>query len=103
MTVQLRGVLTALATPFTADGRVDEALLRKVVDRSIDGRRARGRGLRLHRRIHRVERRRAPPAWSRPSSTRPARRVPVIAQTGATSTAEAIRLSRHAAVGRAPT
>ena len=37
MTVQLRGVLTALATPFTADGSVDEALLRKVVDRSIDG------------------------------------------------------------------
>ena len=34
MTVQLRGVLTALATPFTADGSVDEALLRKVVDRS---------------------------------------------------------------------
>ena len=37
MTVQLRGVLTALATPFTADGSVDEALLRTVVDRSIDG------------------------------------------------------------------
>ena len=37
MTVQLRGVLTALATPFTADGSVDEALLRAVVDRSIDG------------------------------------------------------------------
>ena len=28
MTVQLRGVLTALATPFAADGSVDEARLR---------------------------------------------------------------------------
>ena len=26
MTVQLRGVLTALATPFAADGSIDEAL-----------------------------------------------------------------------------
>ncbi len=37
MTVQLRGVLTALATPFAADGSVDERRLRDVVDRSIDG------------------------------------------------------------------
>ena len=37
MTAQLRGVLTALATPFTTDGNVDEALLRALVDRSIAG------------------------------------------------------------------
>ena len=36
MTVQLRGVLTALATPFAADGSVDEARLRALVDRSIE-------------------------------------------------------------------
>src|ERR671914_718677 len=33
MTVQLRGVLTALATPFTDDGSVDQARLRALVDR----------------------------------------------------------------------
>ena len=37
MTVQLRGVLTALATPFTADDSVDEPRLRALVDRSIEG------------------------------------------------------------------
>ena len=37
MTQQLSGVLTALATPFTADDQIDEALLRRLVDRSIDG------------------------------------------------------------------
>ena len=61
MTVQLRGVLTALATPFAADGSVDEALLR-AAGGPVDRRRgARGRGVRLHRRVQRVERRRAPP------------------------------------------
>ena len=49
MTVQLRGVLTALATPFAADGSVDEALLR-ARGGPVDRRRgARGRGVRLHR------------------------------------------------------
>src|SRR5690242_14296308 len=37
MTSQLTGVLTALATPFTADGDVDTHALRRLVDRSIDG------------------------------------------------------------------
>ena len=95
MTVQLRGVLTALATPFAADQSLDEALLRKVVDRSIDGG------------VHGVvacgstgeftaltgdERRRVVEIVVEQA----AGRVPVIAQTGATSTAEAIALSRHA-------
>ena len=95
MTVQLRGVLTALATPFTADGSVDEARLRALVDRSIDG------GL------HGVVACGSTGEFSALSSDerrlvvetvvdQTARRVPVIAQTGATSTAEAIRLSRHA-------
>jgi 4-hydroxy-tetrahydrodipicolinate synthase len=95
MTVQLRGVLTALATPFTADGSVDEPRLRALVDRSIDGG------------VHGVVACGSTGEFSALSSDerrlvvetvvdQAARRVPVIAQTGATSTAEAIRLSRHA-------
>ena len=37
MTSSLSGVLVALATPFSADGSVDEATLRALVDRTIDG------------------------------------------------------------------
>jgi 4-hydroxy-tetrahydrodipicolinate synthase len=95
MTVQLRGVLTALATPFAADGNVDEALLRALVDRSIGGG------------VHGVVACGSTGEFSTLSSDerhlvvetvvdQVAGRVPVIAQTGATSTAEAIRLSRHA-------
>lgn len=95
MTVQLRGVLTALATPFAADGNIDEALLRALVDRSIGGG------------VHGVVACGSTGEFSALSSDERrlvvetvvdhvAGRVPVIAQTGATSTAEAIRLSRHA-------
>ncbi len=92
---QLRGILTALATPFGADGELDEATLRKVVDRSIDGG------------VHGVVACGSTGEFTALSSDERRRiveivvdqaggRVPVIAQTGATSTAEAIRLSRHA-------
>jgi len=37
MSTSLSGVLTALATPFTPDGQIDENALRRLVDRSIDG------------------------------------------------------------------
>ena len=37
MTTDLRGVLTALTTPFTADEQVDTLALKRVVDRTIDG------------------------------------------------------------------
>jgi 4-hydroxy-tetrahydrodipicolinate synthase len=95
MTVQLRGVLTALATPFATDGSVDETRLRALVDRSIDGG------------VHGVVACGSTGEFSALSGDerrlvvetvvdQTARRVPVIAQTGATSTAEAIRLSRHA-------
>ena len=95
MTVQLRGVLTALATPFAADGRVDVARLRAVVDRSIDGG------------VHGVVACGSTGEFTALSGDerrlvvetvvdQAARRVPVIAQTGATSTAEAVALSRHA-------
>jgi 4-hydroxy-tetrahydrodipicolinate synthase len=95
MTVELRGVLTALATPFTADDRVDETTLRALVDRSIDGG------------VHGIVACGSTGEFSAMSGDerrlvvetvvdQAARRVPVIAQTGATSTREAIALSRHA-------
>jgi 4-hydroxy-tetrahydrodipicolinate synthase len=95
MTAQLRGVLTALATPFTEDGCLDEASLRGLVDRSITGG------------VHGVVACGSTGEFSALSGDerrlvveividQAAGRVPVIAQTGATSTAEAIRLSRHA-------
>ena len=36
MSKQLKGVLTALATPFDQDGAIDVDTLRRIVDRSID-------------------------------------------------------------------
>lgn len=95
MTLNLHGVLTALATPFAADGAIDEEKLCQLVDRSIDGG------------VHGVvacgstgefaamtaeERRRVIEIVV----DQTAGRVPVVAQTGATSTVEAISNSRHA-------
>ena len=37
MTDPLRGVLTALATPFDAAGEIEPTVLRTLVDRSVDG------------------------------------------------------------------
>ncbi|MDR7082437.1 4-hydroxy-tetrahydrodipicolinate synthase [Arthrobacter ginsengisoli] len=95
MSKQLKGVLTALATPFTADGRLDQERLRTLVDRSIDGG------------VHGVVACGSTGEFTALSSDerrlvvetvvdQAAGRVPVVAQTGATSTAEAISLSRHA-------
>jgi 4-hydroxy-tetrahydrodipicolinate synthase len=95
MTVELRGVLTALATPFTADDRIDETKLRALVDRSIDGG------------VHGIVACGSTGEFSAMSGDerrlvvetvvdQAARRVPVVAQTGAASTREAISLSRHA-------
>ena len=95
MSSELRGVLTALATPFATDGSIDTKGLRQLVDRSVDGgvhgvvacgstgefasMTSRERRLVVETVIDQV-----------------AGQVPVVAQTGATSTAEAIELSRHA-------
>jgi 4-hydroxy-tetrahydrodipicolinate synthase len=95
MTAQLHGVLTALATPFAPDGTIDEALLRALVDRSIAGG------------VHGVVACGSTGEFAALSGDerrlvveivvdQVAGRVPVIAQTGATSTAAAIGLSRHA-------
>lgn len=95
MSAQLSGVLTALATPFTADGRIDVDALRRLVDRSIDGgvdgvvacgstgEFAAMSGAERRLVVETVV-------------DQAAGRVPVIAQTGAVSTTEAIELSCHA-------
>lgn len=95
MPTSLRGVLTALATPFTSDDRIDEQLLRAVVARSIDGG------------VHGVVACGSTGEFASMTTderrlvvetviNETAGRVPVIAQTGAVNTAEAIRLSQHA-------
>jgi 4-hydroxy-tetrahydrodipicolinate synthase len=99
MTASLSGVLVALATPFAADGSLDVSRLRELVDRTIDGG------------VHGVVACGSTGEFSALSADerrlvvetvvdQPAHRVPVIAQTGSTSTSEAIALSCHAqAVG----
>jgi 4-hydroxy-tetrahydrodipicolinate synthase len=95
MSSPLRGVLTALATPFSPDGQIDTTALRRVVDRSIDGG------------VQGVVACGSTGEFAAMSSTerrlvvetvvdQAAGRVPVVAQTGAMSTAEAVDLSRHA-------
>lgn len=95
MTTQLSGVLTALTTPFDSDEKIDVATLQRVVDRSVkagvDGVVAAGStgevgALTSDERMHLVD----------TVIEHAAGRVPVIAQTGATTTSEAIRLSRAA-------
>jgi 4-hydroxy-tetrahydrodipicolinate synthase len=95
MTASLSGVLVALATPFADDGSLDESRLRELVDRTIDGG------------VHGVVACGSTGEFSALSGderrlvvetvvNQAAHRVPVIAQTGSTSTSEAIALSRHA-------
>jgi len=95
MSNQLRGVLTALTTPFTQDESLDVETLRLIVDRSIDagvdgvvaaGSTGEVGALSSEERLLLIE-----------TVIQQANgRVPVIANTGATSTAEAIRLSQAA-------
>jgi 4-hydroxy-tetrahydrodipicolinate synthase len=91
----LTGILTALVTPFDSDGRIDTHLLRHLVDRSIDG------GVDgvvacgstgEFAAMSGAERRLVVETVVDQAGGR----VPVVAQTGALSTAEAIELSRHA-------
>lgn len=99
MTNDLRGLLVALATPFSVDGSIDVDGLRALVDRTIDGG------------VHGVVACGSTGEFSALTSgerrlvvetvvDQTAGRVPVIAQTGATSTAKALELTKHAeAVG----
>lgn len=92
---ELSGILSALVTPFDDDGRVDDRLLRAVVDRSVEG----GVGavvacgstgefasMSTDERRHVVE----------TVVDQAAGRVPVVAQTGGLTAAEAVAHSRHA-------
>ena len=95
MSAHLSGVLTALATPFASDGSIDEKALRRLVDRSVDGG------------VDGVVACGSTGEFAAMSGSerrfvvetvidQTANRVPVVAQTGAVSTAEAVELSRHA-------
>jgi 4-hydroxy-tetrahydrodipicolinate synthase len=95
MTSPLSGVLVALATPFATDGSLEVSRLRALVDRTIDGG------------VHGVVACGSTGEFSALTVDerrlvvetvvdQAAHRVPVVAQTGSTSTTEAIALSRHA-------
>lgn len=93
--LNLRGVLTALSTPFAADESIDTAALKRVVDRSINGgvhgvvaggSTGEFASLSADERMELVD----------TVAQHTAGRVPVIAQTGATTTTEAIRHSKAA-------
>jgi 4-hydroxy-tetrahydrodipicolinate synthase len=95
MSQGLKGVYSAVVTPFTQDQEVDEAGLRALVDRTVDSG--------IHglvpcgstgefSALTRGERERVLEIVVEQN----AGRVPVVPQTGATSTREAIELSRHA-------
>ncbi|MFF2840703.1 4-hydroxy-tetrahydrodipicolinate synthase [Paenarthrobacter sp. NPDC057981] len=95
MSKELRGVLTALSTPFNQDETIDVETLRKIVDRSIDagvdgvvaaGSTGEVGALSSEERLLLIK----------TVIDQANGRVPVIANTGATSTAEAIRLSKAA-------
>jgi 4-hydroxy-tetrahydrodipicolinate synthase len=95
MTNDLRGVLTALSTPFNQDETIDVETLRRIVDRSIDagvdgvvaaGSTGEVGALSSEERLLLIK----------TVIEQANGRVPVIANTGATSTAEAIRLSKAA-------
>jgi 4-hydroxy-tetrahydrodipicolinate synthase len=92
---KLSGILTALVTPFDSDDRIDTDGLRVLVDRSIeggvDGVVACGSTGEFAA-MSGAERRLVVETVIDQAGGR----VPVVAQTGALSTAEAIELSRHA-------
>jgi 4-hydroxy-tetrahydrodipicolinate synthase len=95
MTTRLSGILSALATPFTPEGDVDEPRLRQLVERNIEGGVTgvvAGGSTGEFAAMTAAERR----LLVETVVDQTARRVPVVAQTGAMSTAEAIGLSRHA-------
>jgi 4-hydroxy-tetrahydrodipicolinate synthase len=91
----LQGILVAIATPFTADGSVDENALRQMVDRLAgDGVHALipcGSTGEFAALTHQERR-----TVVEIVIEQAAGRIPVVPQTGAMTTSEAIELSRHA-------
>jgi 4-hydroxy-tetrahydrodipicolinate synthase len=95
MSKELSGVLTALTTPFDESGKIDEPLLKKVVDRSLDAgvdALVAGGGTGEFATLTDDERLRLFDVVIEHT----AGRAPVVAQTGAMTTSRAIRLSRAA-------
>ncbi|WP_432168225.1 4-hydroxy-tetrahydrodipicolinate synthase [Streptomyces sp. bgisy031] len=89
------GILTALATPYDEAGDIDEKLLRVLVDRSVDGGVSgvvAGGSTGEFAAMTGDERR----LLVETVVDQAAGRVPVIAQTGAVATREAVELTRHA-------
>lgn len=95
MTKELSGVLNALATPFDDSGKVDDALMKRLVDRSVNagvdalvvgGGTGEFATLDDDERLHLFD----------VVIEHNAGRVPVVAQTGAMTTSKAIQLSRAA-------
>lgn len=91
----LKGVFTAIITPFKEDGSVDEETLRKLIDFQIENRVSgivpcgtTGESPTLSHEEH--------DKVIEITIQHVNKRVPVIAGTGSNSTAEAIRLSQHA-------
>lgn len=95
MSVNLHGILTALIAPFTPDGALDEDGLKNLVERSIaggvNGLVTCGSTGEFSAMTH-EERKRVVEIVVQAA----AGRVPVVAQTGATTACEAIELTRHA-------
>jgi 4-hydroxy-tetrahydrodipicolinate synthase len=95
MAREVSGVLTALTTPFDDSGKIDESLLKQVVDRSLDagvdalvagGGTGEFATLTDDERLHLFE----------IVIEHTAGRAPVVCQTGAMTTSKAIQLSRVA-------
>ncbi|WP_345472428.1 4-hydroxy-tetrahydrodipicolinate synthase [Glutamicibacter ectropisis] len=95
MSVNLHGILTALIAPFAHDGSLDETALKNLVERSIaggvNGLVTCGSTGEFSAMTH-EERKRVVEVVVEAA----AGRVPVVAQTGATTAREAIELTRHA-------
>lgn len=95
MSVNLHGILTALIAPFTSDGALYEDGLKNLVERSIaggvNGLVTCGSTGEFSAMTH-EERKRVVEIVVQAA----AGRVPVVAQTGATTACEAIELTRHA-------
>lgn len=95
MTKELSGVLNALATPFDDSGKIDDALMKRLVDRSVNagvdalvvgGGTGEFATLDDDERLHLFD----------VVIEHTAGRVPVVAQTGAMTASKAIQLSRAA-------
>ena len=95
MAKELRGVLTALPTPFTVDDDIDAQLMKRVVDRNINAgvdALVVGGGTGEYTSLTNAERRQIFDIVIEHT----AGRVPVVAHTGSLTTREAVDLSRAA-------